>query len=38
MDTEFEKNRLKPGDAGFVYDKQVDFNIGGNTEGSWDED
>jgi len=25
MDKEFEAKQLKPGDAGFVYDKVVDF-------------
>ena len=25
MDKDFGKNQLKPGDAGFVYDKVVDF-------------
>ena len=26
MDKDFNKNQLKPGDAGFVYDKVVDFS------------
>ena len=41
MDKQFEQNQLKPGDAGFVYDKVVEFNMG-NGEGleddSWGED
>ena len=43
MDKEFEKNQLKPGDAGFVYDKVVDFskmNDDGDDleDDSWGED
>ena len=37
MDQDFEKNRIKPGDEDFVYDKEVDFNEG-KMESGWDED
>ena len=37
MDKDFEKNRVKPGDADFVYDKEVDFNEG-KIESGWDDD
>lgn len=33
MDKDFDKNFLKPGDAGFVYDKVVDFNNQANDSG-----
>ena len=36
MDKDFDKNFLKPGDAGFEYDKVVDFNNEGND--GWTED
>ena len=26
MDVKFEENRLRPGDEGFVWDKQIDFD------------
>ena len=42
MDKDFNKNQLKPGDAGFVYDKVVDFSkLQGDGEledDSWGED
>lgn len=37
MDKEFEKNRVRPGDEDFVYDKEVDFDAG-KIESGWDED
>lgn len=37
MDKDFEKNRLRPGDNGFVYDKEVDFT-GGKIESGWDDE
>lgn len=37
MDKEFEKNRIRPGDEEFVYDKEVEFNEG-KIESGWDED
>uniref|UniRef100_A0A7S3N383 Centrosomal protein of 19 kDa n=1 Tax=Strombidium inclinatum TaxID=197538 RepID=A0A7S3N383_9SPIT len=36
MDKDFNKNALKPGDSGFVYDKVVDFSKGGEVEEEWD--
>lgn len=42
MDKDFNKNQLKPGDAGFVYDKVVDFSkqagAGDLEDDSWGED
>ena len=42
MDEKFLKNQLKPGDAGFQYDKRIDFTKKGAGVGarktSWDED
>lgn len=44
MDKDFNMNQLKPGDAGFVYDKVVDFSkdpgVGGYDldDDSWGED
>lgn len=39
MDEKFSKNQLKPGDAGFVYDKRIDFTKKASAaEDSWDED
>ena len=40
MDEKFNKNSLKPGDPGFVYDKRVDFTKKGSqaADASWDED
>lgn len=40
MDENFSKNQLKPGDAGFVYDKRVEFTKSNNNnkmDTSWDE-
>jgi hypothetical protein len=43
MDEKFNKNQLKPGDPGFVYDKRVEFTKKANDdeddegENSWDE-
>merc|ERR550514_2048202 len=36
MTNDFEKNMLKPGDDGWEYDKQVDFDQ--NEDNEWDED
>ena len=38
MDVLFESNRLKPGDEGYVYDKEVDFDVGPKMESGWDSD
>lgn len=43
MDKNFNKNQLRPGDSDFVYDKVVDFAVGGQDDealkdDSWDED
>lgn len=39
MDSQFQKNNLKPGDKGFVYDKRIDFEAmkaaGAGVEDSW---
>lgn len=37
MDIDFEKNRIRPGDKDFVYDKEVEFNEG-KIESGWDDD
>ncbi|KAJ7394839.1 Centrosomal protein of 19 kDa [Desmophyllum pertusum] len=37
MDKDFEKHRVKPNDEDFVYDKEVDFNVG-KMESGWDEE
>lgn len=37
MDKDFEKNRLRPGDDGFEYDKEVDFTAG-KMESGWDDE
>eukprot|EP00899_Mesostigma_viride_P022753 jgi/Mesvir1/3662/Mv14953-RA.1 len=37
MDDVFEKTRLRPGDKGFVYDKQVDFPTDNLESNEWDE-
>jgi hypothetical protein len=43
MDENFSKNQLKPGDAGFVYDKRIEFTKKADNddedegENSWDE-
>jgi hypothetical protein len=36
MSVKFEQNRLKPGDPGYVWDKQVEFAADEQCE--WDED
>lgn len=36
MDKQFEKNFLKPGDEGYVYDKVVDFKNQKKESNSWD--
>lgn len=36
MDQIFEKKRLKPGDEGYVWNKEVDFNP--TEDNDWDED
>lgn len=38
MNHSFEKNRLKPGDDGFEYDKQVDFGPVEEDDNDWDEE
>ncbi|KAL9970638.1 hypothetical protein ACROYT_G023048 [Oculina patagonica] len=37
MDKDFEKNRIRPEDEDFVYDKEVDFNEG-RMESGWDDE
>lgn len=36
MELEFEKNRLKPGDAGYVWNKQIEF-APAEEENEWDD-
>lgn len=38
MDILFDSNCLKPGDEGYVYDKEVDFDVGPKMESGWDSD
>lgn len=38
MEEDFSKNNLKPGDAGFVYDKRIEFGNGEKVDDGWDED
>ena len=38
MNLLFETNRLKPGDEGYVYDKEVDFDNEAKMESGWDSD
>ena len=38
MDEKFVKNQLRQGDAGFQYDKRVEFTNEEREDGSWDED
>ena len=39
MEKKFQENNLKPGDAGFVYDKRVEFKQGGEkVDDGWDDD
>ena len=37
MSVAFEQHRLKPGDAGFVYDKQIEF-LPASGASEWDEE
>ena len=38
MDTDFLKNRVKPGDENYEFDKRVEFTPADDDEGdSWDE-
>ncbi len=37
MDILFEANRIKPGDDGYSYNKELDFN-GAKIESGWDND
>ena len=36
MSGAFENNRLKPGDPGYVWDKQVDFDPPAEGDNDWD--
>lgn len=38
MNAMFELHRLKPGDEDYVYDKEVDFDVGPKMESGWDSD
>lgn len=39
MDENFNKNLLKPGDPGFIYDKRIEFKKDAKKQDtSWDED
>ena len=40
MNKDFIQNQIKPGDPGYVYDKEVDFGSGnlGDVECDWDDD
>ena len=37
MDVGFSESLKRPGDEGYEYDKQVDFEPGGDSDGSWDD-
>ena len=37
MDEDFTKTLKRPGDEGYVYDKEVDFDEPGDSDGSWDD-
>ena len=37
MDVGFSQSLKRPGDAGYEYDKQVDFEPAGDSDGSWDD-
>ena len=37
MDVGFSKSLKRPGDEGYEYDKQVDFEPAGDSDGSWDD-
>ncbi|XP_045618915.1 centrosomal protein of 19 kDa-like [Procambarus clarkii] len=36
MNSSFEKNQLKPGDPGYEYDRQVEFDTSDKVEAGWD--
>lgn len=38
MEVDFKKNVLKPGDAGFEYDKRVDFGPKADAAADWDDE
>ena len=38
MDEVFEKNRLRPTDPDYQYDKQVDFSCHNKVKSGWDDD
>ena len=38
MDLLFNANRLKPGDPGYVYDREVDYSGQAKIESGWDSD
>ena len=38
MDEVFEKNRLRPTDPDYQYDKQVDFSCPNKVQSGWDDD
>ena len=37
MDKQFQQNALKPGDAGYVYDKRVEFGNQEKVDDGWDD-
>ena len=37
MDVGFSESLKRPGDEGYEYDKQVDFEPAGDSDGSWDD-
>ena len=37
MDVGFSQSLKRPGDEGYEYDKQVDFEPAGDSDGSWDD-
>ena len=37
MDVGFEKNQLRPGDAGYIYDTRKDFSQVEKVDDSWDD-
>lgn len=38
MDAQFTANQLNPGDEGYVYDKEIEFDNGPKIESGWDSD
>ena len=38
MDAQFNANQLKPGDEGYIYDKEIEFDNGPRIESGWDSD